>query len=87
MLKASNVISAEANSRTEEIFKIANQKINQGIKDGVIINIPLDYYCDLVSSQLKAAVSYIKSQNLKGETLKQLIQTSFDVYWNGVTKK
>jgi AcrR family transcriptional regulator len=87
LLRASKAVSAGAITRTEEIFQVANQKINQGIIDGKIVNIPLDYYCDLVSSQLMAAVSYAKAQKLKGKNLEKFIQTSFDIYWNGITKK
>ena len=86
LLKASKAVSIEATNRTEEIFQIANQKINQGIIDGKIINIPLDYYCDLVSGQLMAAVSYSKSQNLHGEDLDKHILRSFEIYWNGISR-
>ncbi|MES2677343.1 MAG: TetR/AcrR family transcriptional regulator [Pseudomonadota bacterium] len=87
LLKASQVISPDATNRTEEIFKVANQKIGQGIADGQIVNIPLDYYCDLVSSQLMAAISYLKSQNLRGKALKEHISNSFEIYWNGIIKR
>lgn len=86
LLKASNAVSIDATNKTEEIFKVANQKIKQSITNGEIIDIPLDYYCDLVSAQLMAAVSYAQSKNLQGRVLNRHILASFRIYWNGITK-
>lgn len=86
LLKSSKAVSKNTTNKTEEIFEVANQKIKQGILDKQIVDISLDYYCDLVSGQLMAAISHIKSQNLRGKALNKHIQGSFEIYWNGIKK-
>jgi len=87
LLRASRAISIEANNKSEEIFKVAKDKIRQGISEKQIIDIDFDYYCELVSNQITAAIYYIKLKKLTGKSLEKQILQGFTIYWNGITKK
>ncbi len=86
LLRASRAISVEANNKSEEIFKVAKDRIKEGIAQKQIINIDFDYYCELVSTQIMAAISYSKLKKLEGKALEKHILQGFAIYWNGITK-
>ncbi len=86
LLRASKAISVEANNKSEEIFKVAKDRIRQGVAEKQIIDIDFDYYCELVSAQIMAAISYSKLKKLEGKALEKHISQGFSIYWNGITK-
>lgn len=67
-----------------EEHQFVKEVIAQAINEGLIINQPFDYLMTLFSSQFSAIIQYLDTSSM-GRSDK-LIQTSFEVLWNGIKK-
>ena len=85
-LGLSNLVSAEAQKRQGEEMALGYTLIEQGIADGVLIDIPADYFGAILLAQLEAAVQYAMQHELSDMSLTKHITAGFEAFWSGVAK-
>lgn len=82
-LRLSELVS-EAAQQPEEALDFAVNLFNQAVGDGVLLDMPLDYFSLLMQSQVEAAIEYAQQHNLRDMALLKHIAFSFEIFWNAV---
>ncbi len=85
-LKLSNLVSVEAQQSQEKELAFAVAMVEQGIEEGLFVDIPADYFGQIFYAQLEAAVAYAQENNLADMPLTRHIAQSFEIFWKGITK-
>ena len=84
LLRASLVISDEARASVDEIFSFINIKLEEAQSKQLIRDMPTGFLCDIAGAQMLATVQHARVNHFNQQQLNQLIQQSFEVYWNGI---
>jgi len=84
LLRASRVISDEARASVDEIFSFINIKLEEAQNKQIIRNMPTEFLCEIAVAQMLATVQHARVNHFNQQQLNQLIQQSFEVYWNGI---
>jgi len=87
IIKSSDALSKEALDKERDVFKCILVKTVEGIKNNKIINIPTDYIEELGAMHLTTAINYAAKHQLKDEELEKHINTSFEIFWKGISVK
>ena len=84
LLRASLVISDEVRTSVDEIFGFINVKLEEAQNKRIIRDIPTEFLCEIAVAQMLATIQHARINNFTQQQLSQLIQQSFEVYWNGI---
>ncbi|MFQ3191951.1 MAG: AcrR family transcriptional regulator [Paraglaciecola sp.] len=84
LLKASFAISDEARASVDETFSFINIKLEEAQNKQIIREMPTKFLCDIAVAQMLATIKHARDNNSNQQQLSQLIQQSFEVYWNGI---
>ena len=84
LLKTSQMLSEDVKEAGEHFFVAIYEVMEQGIEDKTLTNAPVLYLCEIAAAQLRATISYAQNHNLNQTELKNLINRSFEIYWNGI---
>jgi AcrR family transcriptional regulator len=84
LLGSSLVISDEVRTSVDEIFSFINIKLEQAQNKKLIRDMPTEFLCEIAGAQMLATVQHARINNVNQQQLSQLIQQSFEVYWNGI---
>ncbi|SMD32509.1 transcriptional regulator, TetR family [Reichenbachiella faecimaris] len=82
--KNSPYISQLTVQELQEEHQFVEGVMKQAAKDGVIIDQPFEFLITVFTSQFNAIIQYLSTQD--GRIHQEMIQTSFDVLWNGIKK-
>lgn len=82
--KNSPYLSKFTMEEVSEEHQFVQDVMIKAMADGVIINQPFDFLMTLFTSQFSSIIQYLTAEKRKEPD--QLIQTSFDVLWNGIKK-
>ena len=81
-LRLSELVSEETQVQEEEQIAFVIDLYNQAVSDGVLIDIPIEYFGLLLQAQVDAAIAYAQWRDLKDMALLKPIALSFGIYWN-----
>ena len=84
LLSASVAISDEARASVDEIFSFINIKLEEAQNKQIIRDMPTEFLCQIAVAQILATIQHARINNFTQQQLNQLVQQSFDVYWNGI---
>jgi len=84
LLRASLAISDEVRTSVDEIFSFINIKLEEAQNKQIIRDMPTEFLCEIAVAQMLATVQHARANHFNQQQLSQLIQQSFDVYWNGI---
>lgn len=85
LLKSSQVVSKDVLDKIDNFFAVIDKTMEQGIKDKIIKDLPLDFLSEIACGQLDATISYIQANKLKKTQVDELIQISFEIYGRGIS--
>ncbi|MEM7117372.1 MAG: TetR/AcrR family transcriptional regulator [Chloroflexota bacterium] len=85
MKLSSDLISSEAQARSNANMTDAIGSMDQAMKENLFGEISAEYFGSLVLAQLNAAVSYATVHKLTDMSLTKHIARSFEIFWAGVT--
>jgi AcrR family transcriptional regulator len=84
LLRGSFAISDEARASVDEIFSFINIKLEEAQNKQIIRDMPTEFLCEIAVAQMLATIQHAKINDFTRQQLSQLIQQSFEVYWNGI---
>lgn len=84
-MKLSDLISSEAQERSNSEMTLAVGTFEQALQEGVFGDISAEYLSTLILAQLTAAVTYAMTSGLSDMPLTRHITHSFEIFWKGVT--
>jgi AcrR family transcriptional regulator len=83
-LRLSELVSEETQVQEEEQLAFIVALYNQAVRDGILIDIPIEYFALLMQAQVEAAITYAQVQNLQDMALLKHIALSFEIFWNSI---
>jgi AcrR family transcriptional regulator len=84
-LRLSELVSLDIHDQEEEMSMVfVVNMYNQAVGDGVLIDIPIEYFGMLLVAQVEAAIEYAQLQDLQDMALLKHIALSFEIFWNSV---
>jgi AcrR family transcriptional regulator len=83
-LRLSELVSEEAHIQEEEQLAFIIILYNQAVSDGVLIDIPIEYFGSLMQAQVEAAIAYAQTYDLQDMALLKHKALSFEIFWNSV---
>ena len=86
LFKTAHVLSPKVLAQADDIFKPLYESVLNGMKRGEIVNLGLDYWCQITGAQMGVSIEQALGRKLKGKALEAHILTGFDVYWRGVAR-
>jgi AcrR family transcriptional regulator len=84
LFKTAHVLSPKVLAEVDDIFQPLHESVLNGMKRGEMVNLSLDYWCQIKGAQIGVSIEQALGQKLKGKTLETHILTGFDIYWRGV---
>ncbi len=84
LLKTSHILDQKTIDKTDELFQFFYDKMEQGVKDGILKDIPSHYLCELAVAHLNASLNYAKAQQMNEVGFEHHIKASFDLFWDGI---
>ena len=85
LFKTAHVLSPKVLAQADDIFKPLYELVLNGMKRGKVMNLGLDYWCQIKGAQIGVSIEQALGRKLKGKALEAHILTGFDIYWRGVT--
>ncbi len=85
LLKSSQIVSESVFKKIDNFFAVIDENMEQGIKDNIIKDLPLDLLSEIARGQLDATVSYIQSNKLKKADVDRFTRISFEIYVKGIS--
>ncbi len=86
LLKTSQVLSDDVMDEGNQAWLKIDEKVDQGITDGILIKLPDDLACSICEGILDSTLSYIQSRNIPQSEVASVIEKSFNIFWKGITK-
>jgi AcrR family transcriptional regulator len=86
LFTTANALSPQAVAEADEIFKPLHKRIQRGIDEREIVEISIDYLCQIKGAQMNACIAQALKRHLKGKALETHLRTGFDIYWQGVAR-
>lgn len=83
-LRLSELVSEETEVQEEEQLAFIIDLYNQAMSDGVLMDIPIEYFALLMQTQVDAAITYAQMHNLQDMAQLKHIALSFEIFWNSV---
>jgi AcrR family transcriptional regulator len=83
-LRLSELVSEETQVQEAEQMAFIIDLYNQAVSDGVLIDIPIEYFGLLMQAQVEAAITYAQMRDLQDMALLKHIALSFEIFWNSV---
>ncbi|MFN2103656.1 MAG: TetR/AcrR family transcriptional regulator [Candidatus Promineifilaceae bacterium] len=83
-LRLSEMVSEETQIQEEEQMAFVVDLYNQAVSNGLLIEIPIEYFGLLMQSQVEAAIAYAQLLELQDMALLKHIALSFEIFWNSV---
>jgi AcrR family transcriptional regulator len=84
LLRSSLAISDEVRALVDDIFRFINIKLKEAQNKQIIRNMPTEFLCEIAVAQMQATIQHARVNDFNQQQLSQLIQQSFEVYWNGI---
>lgn len=84
LLRSSQVISDQVRVSVDEIFSLINIKLEEAQNKHIIRDMPTQFLCDIAAAQMQVTIQHARVNQFTPLQLSQLIQQSFEVYWNGI---
>ena len=81
-LHLSELVSEESQAEGAEQLAFVIDMYNQAVNDGVLIDIPIEYFGMLFQAQVEAAIAYAQLSDLQDMALLKHIALSFEIFWN-----
>jgi len=86
-LRLSELVSSETKSEVAKDFQFIHGMVEQGIQDGELVDLPLEYHLEIMIGQITAIVSYLSSLEVPSDDRLEIIDKGFSSYWAGVSRK
>ena len=83
-LRLSELVSEESQAQEEASLAFIIDLYNRAVSDGVLIDIPIEYFGLLMQAQVEAAITYARRRDLQDMALLKHIALSFEIFWNSV---
>ena len=83
-LHLSELVSEESQAEGTEQLAFVVDLYNQAVSDGILIDIPLEYFGMLFQAQVEAAIAYAQYRDLQDMALLKHVGLSFEIFWNSV---
>lgn len=84
LLREARALSASAQKRVDVIFELKVEKLRQGVDRHELVDLPVDYICELSMAQIGVAVMYLRHHQFDTVEAGKHIHRSFDVFWRGI---
>ncbi|MGK0306419.1 MAG: putative FlaG/YvyC family protein, partial [Gammaproteobacteria bacterium] len=84
LLRSSLAISDEVRALVDDIFRFINIKLKEAQNKQIIRDIPTEFLCEIAVAQMQATIQHARVNDFSQQQLSQLVQQSFEVYWNGI---
>jgi hypothetical protein len=84
LLRSSLAISDEVRALVDDIFRFINIKLKEAQNKQIIRDMPTEFLCEIAVAQMQATIQHARVNEFNQQQLSQLIQQSFEVYWNGI---
>lgn len=84
LLKTSRVLSQDTIDKTDELFQFFYDKMEQGVKEGDLKEIPSHYLCELAVAHLNTALAYAEAQEMNEVSFDHHVKASFDMFWDAI---
>jgi AcrR family transcriptional regulator len=84
LLSSSLAISDEVKVLVDDIFRFINIKLKEAQNKQIIRDMPTEFLCEIAVAQMQATIQHARVNDFSQQKLSQLIQQSFEVYWNGI---
>lgn len=84
LLRSSLAISDEVRALVDDIFRFINIKLKEAQNKQIIRDMPTEFLCEIAVAQMQATIQHARVNDFNQQQLSQLIQQSFEVYWNGI---
>lgn len=85
-LLVSHVLSSESLNLNDHIINLGLQSLEKGSAEKKIINLPAEFLYNIGKNGLDSTVDYAFQHKLQNDELKEHIESSFAIYWNGIKK-
>ena len=83
-LRLSELVSEDMQVHDEEQLAFLVDLYKGAVSNGVLIDIPIEYFGLLMQTQVDAAIVYAQMQDLQDMALLKHIALSFEIFWNSV---
>ena len=83
-LRLSELVSEDTQAQEEEQLAFIFDLYNGAVSDGVLIDIPIEYFGLLMQAQVEAAISYAQMCDLQDMALLKHVALSFEIFWNSI---
>ena len=83
-LRLSELVSEDTQAQEEEQLAFIIDLYNQAVRNGILIDIPIEYFGLLMQAQVEAAIAYAQLRELQDMALLKHIGLSFEIFWNSV---
>ncbi|MBL4588824.1 MAG: TetR/AcrR family transcriptional regulator [Alphaproteobacteria bacterium] len=84
LLKTSRVLSEETIEKTDELFQYFYDKMEEGVVNKDLKNIPTHYLCELTVAHLNTCLRYSEAQEMNEVNFHHQIKMGFDIFWDGI---
>jgi AcrR family transcriptional regulator len=83
-LHLSELVSVDTQAQEEEQLAFIVDLYKQAVGNGLLIDIPIEYFSLLVQAEVEAAIAFAQSRDLQDMALLKHIARSFEIFWNSV---
>ena len=87
MLKASQLLSEDVIKAGEHFWVIIYDAFEQGAKKGELVDAPNLLLFELAAGHVNSSIRYAKNNHISGKELENIIDKSFEIYWQGISTK
>lgn len=84
LLKTSQLLGEDVKQAGQELWATVFEAFEKGIQDKILMDVPVFFLCELAAGQLNATLSYIQNHNSESDNEQELVEKSFEIYWNGI---
>lgn len=84
LLKSSTLISEQATATVDETFSFIKSELAQAQSANFVKAMSTDLLCEIAIAQMLAVIQHLYQHKPSEHEQSQLIQQSFDVYWDGI---
>lgn len=86
-LSLSELVSADGQEQPSETsLAFVLDIYDRAVRDGVLVDIPVEYFSMLMLAQVEAAIGYAQQHSLQDMALLKHIGLSFEIFWNSASR-
>lgn len=86
LLEVAGVLSPDICDKVDIIFKEMIDKIQDAQNQGIIVDIPINFLCDMAGAMLRTTVEFALKNNYTEHALADHSTNSFSMFWNSIKK-